>query len=121
MHLVGQHWDILRAIVMSILQHLGVRQNIFSLQLNHGLDYVYTTLDRYDNGAKITKRGLRLHRIGGLGGKRGHADCGHANKKIPYVSAFSTLVENADTLENAQKMRKNVRIRKFLTCPHFPL
>ena len=51
-----------------------------------------------------------------LGGKRGHADCGstadsglrtalwtrglengHANKKIPYVSAFSTLVENADT------------------------
>ena len=49
------------------------------------------------------------------------ADCGHANKKIPHVSAFSTLVENADTLENAQKMRKNVRIRKFLTCPHFPL
>ena len=66
-----------------------------------------------------------------LDGKRGHADCGqhcgqrtadcgHANKKIPYVSAFSTLVENADTLENALKMRKNVRIRKFLTCPHFP-
>ena len=25
--------------------------------------------------------------------------CGHANKKIPYLSAFSTLVENADTLE----------------------
>ena len=49
------------------------------------------------------------------------ADCGRTNKKIPYVSAFSTLVENADTLENAQKMRKNVRIRKFLTCPHFPL
>ena len=39
------------------------------------------------------------------------ADSGHANKKIPYVSAFSTSVENADTLENAQKMRKNVRIR----------
>ena len=81
------------------------------------------------------------------------ADCGHANKKIPYVPAFSTLVENADTLENAQenvqkrqnkkipcmsafstlvenaagtlenaqKMRKNIRIRKFLTCPHFLL
>ena len=49
-----------------------------------------------------------------LGGKRGHADCGHAvrirkkrqNKKIPCVSAFSTLVENVDTLENAQKMCK---------------
>ena len=25
------------------------------------------------------------------------ADCGHANKKIPYLSAFSTLVENART------------------------
>ena len=49
------------------------------------------------------------------------ADSGHANKKILYVSAFSTLVENADTLENAHKMCKNVRIRKFLTCPHFPL
>ena len=55
-----------------------------------------------------------------LGGKRGHADCGqqtadsgHANKKIPYVSALTTLVENADTLENAKKMRKNVRIRTF--------
>ena len=64
-------------------------------------------------------------RYKGLGGKRGHADSpadsGHANKKIPYVSALSTLVENADTLENAQKMRKNARIRKFLTCPHFPL
>ena len=60
-----------------------------------------------------------------LGGKRGHADStadsGHANKTISYVSAFSTLVENADTLEDAQKMRKNVRIRQFLTCPHFPL
>ena len=44
-----------------------------------------------------------------------------ANNKIPYVSAFSTLVENADTLEDARKMRKNARIRKFLTCPHFPL
>ena len=49
------------------------------------------------------------------------ADSGHANKKISYVSAFSTLVENADTLGNAHKMCKNVRIRKFLTCPHFPL
>ena len=39
------------------------------------------------------------------------ANCGHANKKIPYVSAFSTLVENADTLENVKKMRKNARIR----------
>ena len=37
------------------------------------------------------------------------SDSGHANKKIPYVSPFSTLVENADTLENAQKMRKNVK------------
>ena len=43
---------------------LGVRQNIFSLQVNHGLHYVYTTPDRFDNGAKITKKGLRLHRTG---------------------------------------------------------
>ena len=41
-------------------------------------------------------------------------------RKFCYVSAFSTLVENADILENAQEIRKNVRIRKFLTCPHFP-
>ena len=68
----------------------------------------------------------------GLGGKRGHADCGqHCRQrtaacgtqitKIPHVFAFSTLVENADTSENAKKMRKNARIRKFFTCPHFPL
>ena len=39
------------------------------------------------------KNGVLL-RFLGLGGKRGHADstadCGHANKKIPYVYAFST-------------------------------
>ncbi len=29
------------------------------------------------------------------------------------MSAFSTLVENADTLENARKMRKNDKIRHF--------
>ena len=58
----------------------------------------------------------------GLGEKRGlrtalqTAECGHENKKIPFMSA---LVENADTLENTQNMRKNVRIRKFLTFPHF--
>ena len=33
------------------------------------------------------------------------------NAGIPYVSALSTSVENADTLENPPKMRKNARIR----------
>ena len=28
------------------------------------LDYVYTTPDRFENGAKINKTGLRLHRTG---------------------------------------------------------
>ncbi len=29
------------------------------------------------------------------------------------MSAFSTLVKNADTLENARKTRKNDKIKKF--------
>ena len=43
------------------------------------------------------------------------------NKKFLFMSAFSTLVENADTLENARKTRKNDKIRNFYSCPHFPL
>ena len=37
------------------------------------------------------------------------------------MSAFSTLVESAESSENAQKMRKNVQIRNSLSSPHFPL
>ena len=35
------------------------------------------------------------------------------------MSAFSTLVENADTLENARKTRKNDKIRNFLVMSAF--
>ena len=57
-------------------------------------------------------------------------ECGHhlrttdrqtCKRHFPSMSAFSTFVENADALENAQKMRKNVQIRNSLSCPHFPL
>ncbi len=31
---------------------------------------------------------------------------------------MSALVENADTLENARKTRKNDKISNFWSCPH---
>ena len=36
------------------------------------------------------------------------------------MSAFFTLVENADTLENARKMRKNARIRTLSKTVAWP-
>jgi hypothetical protein len=60
-----------------------------------------------------------------LGGKRGQTDSGRrtadTKRKFLFMSAFSTLVENADTLENARKTCKNDKIRNFQSCPHFPL
>ena len=79
-----------------------------------------------DSGLWTCKLDISFHvRIFHFSGKRGHLrKCSeNAYKRLNnicfFMSAFSTLVENADTLENARKTRKNVSITFVFSCPHF--
>ncbi len=53
---------------------------------------------------------IAFDEISRLGGKRGQTDSrlrtADTKRKFSVLSAFSTLVENADTLENTRKTRK---------------